>query len=314
MARQFKPLSQYLIDFLDWLEIEKGLSSKTQENYQRFLKCFFNWLKANKLESITPPELTKEHIWKYRVFLSRHYLSETTKKPLKRSTQNYYLIALRAFLTFFAEKDIPSLPPEKVKLPREKGQKTIHFLTLDQVEKLLSMPDTKNVIGLRDKAILEVLFSTGLRVSELVSLNRDQIKIKPDTKDLEISVIGKGNRPRTVYLSERAVKWLRKYLETRNDKNKALFINYRGKTPSRLSQRSVERIVKKYALLAGLPANTTCHTLRHSFATDLLMKGVDLRTVQEFLGHKNIVTTQVYTHVTRPRLREIHRKFHGLKK
>jgi site-specific recombinase XerD len=314
MTQSFKPLPQYLPDFLDWLEIEKGLSSKTQENYDRFLKCFFKWLKANKLKNLTPPELTKEHIWKYRVFLSRQYISKSTKKPIKRSTQNYYLIALRSFLTFFAEKDIPSLPPEKVKLPKEKSEKTIHFLTLDQVKKLLETPDTRDIIGLRDRAILEVLFSTGLRVSELVSLNRDQIKIKPETKDLEISIIGKGNRPRTVYLSERAVDWLRTYLATRNDKNKALFINYKGRNPGgRLTARSVERIVKKYALLAGLPANTTCHTLRHSFATDLLMKGVDLRTVQEFLGHKNIVTTQVYTHVTRPRLREIHRKYHGLK-
>jgi len=314
MSQNLKPLCQYLPDFLDWLEIEKGVSNKTQENYDRFLRCFFKWLKANKLDKITPPELTKEHIWKYRVFLSRHYISKNTKKPIKRSTQNYYLIALRSFLTFFAEKDIPSLPPEKVKLPKDKDERTIHFLTIEQVKKLLETPDTRNVIGLRDKAILEVLFSTGLRVSELVSLNRDQIKIKPDTKDLEISIIGKGGHPRTVYLSERAVKWLREYLSTRHDKNKALFINYRGKDPSsRLTRRSVERIVKKYALLAGLPANTTCHTLRHSFATDLLMKGVDLRTVQEFLGHKNIVTTQVYTHITKPRLREIHRKYHGLK-
>jgi len=196
MPQSLKPLPQYLSDFLDWLEIEKGLSSKTQENYDRFLKCFFNWLKANKLDKITPPELTKEHIWKYRVFLSRQYISKNTKKPIKRSTQNYYLIALRSFLTFFAEKDIPSLPPEKVKLPKDRGEKTIHFLTIEQVKKLLETPDTKDVIGLRDRAILEVLFSTGLRVSELVSLNRDQIKIKPDTKDLEISIIGKGGHPK----------------------------------------------------------------------------------------------------------------------
>jgi integrase/recombinase XerD len=153
-----------------------------------------------------------------------------------------------------------------------------------------------------------------MRVGELVSLNREQIKIKPNTKDLEISIIGKGSRPRTVYLSERTVKWLKKYLETRTDKEKALFINYRGRIPStRLNIRSMERIVKKYAILAGLPLTTSCHTIRHSFATDLLRKGVDLRVIQEFLGQRNIATTQIYTHVTRPHLREIHRKFHGIK-
>jgi site-specific recombinase XerD len=153
-----------------------------------------------------------------------------------------------------------------------------------------------------------------MRVGELVNLTRDQIRIKSDTKDLEISIIGKGSRPRTVYISERALYWLKKYLATRQDKEKALFINYKGKKPvTRLTIRSIERIVKKYAIIAGLPFSTVCHTLRHSFATDLLRKGVDLRVVQEFLGHKNIVTTQIYTHITKPHLREIHRKFHGKK-
>jgi site-specific recombinase XerD len=313
MAKNLKPLPHYLNDFLDWLEIERGLSNETQKNYQRFLKKFFIWLKLNNLENLTPPQLTKDHIFKYRLFLSRQYFTKT-KKPLKKSTQNYYLIALRQFLTFFTEKDIPSLSPENVKLPREKNEKIVNFLTLDQIEKLLETPDTSTILGLRDRAILETFFSTGMRVGELVTLNRDQIKIKADTKDLEISIIGKGNRPRTVYLSERAVKWLKKYLETRTDKEKALFINYRGKTTfTRLNIRSLERIVKKYALLAGLPISTTCHTLRHSFATDLLRKGVDLRVIQEFLGHRNVATTQVYTHVTRPHLREIHRKLHGIK-
>jgi site-specific recombinase XerD len=237
------------------------------------------------------------------------------KKVLKQSTQTYYLIALRQFLNFLAEKDIKSLPPEKIKLPKKKTEKVIHFLTLEQVEKLLETPDASNEIGLRDRAILETFFSTGMRAGELVNLNREQIKIKPETKDLEITIIGKGQRPRTVYFSERAVFWLRKYLETRKDKERALFINYRGKKPgTRLTIRSLERIVKKYAILAGLPLATVCHTLRHSFATDLLSKGVDLRVVQEFLGHKNISTTQIYTHVTRPQLREIHKKYHGIKK
>jgi len=307
-----KPIKDYLNDFLDWLEIEKGLSSKTQENYARFLRTFFEWLKVNNLENLTPSRLSPEHIFKYKVFLSRGI--KKGRKPLKRVTQGYYLIALRQLLSFFAEKDIPSLPPEKVKLPKEKKEKIVNVLTLEQVKKLLEAPDTSTIIGLRDRAILETFFSTGMRVGELVNLNRDQIKIKPETKDLEISIVGKGERPRTVYLSERAIFWLRKYLDTRNDKEKALFVSYRGKKPlGRLSVRSVERIVKKYAILAGLPSNIVCHTLRHTFATDLLQKGVDLRIVQEFLGHKNVATTQIYTHVTRPKLREIHRKFHGFK-
>ena len=312
MKKSQKPLLRHIPDFLDWLDIEKGLSSKTQENYARFLKRFSEFLKKNGWENLKPHQLTSEHIWKYRVFLSRQRLSSKTKKPLKRSTQNYYLIALRSLLSFFADRDIVSLPPEKIKLPKRKKERKIHFLTLEQIQRLLNAPDTSTPIGLRDKAILETLFSTGVRVAELVSLNREQIKIKKDTKDLEISIIGKGNYPRTIYFSERAVYWLKKYLETRTDKERALFINYGGKKPlTRLSSRSVERIIKKYTILAGLPLYTTPHVIRHSFATDLLIKGVDLRTVQEFLGHKNIVTTQIYTHVTHKRLREIHRKFHG---
>lgn len=313
MDQNQKPLPQYLTDFLDWLEIERGLLNKSQENYARFLKSFFDWLKKNKLENIKPADLSPDNIWQYRLYLSRQHLSRNNK-PLKKTTQNYYLIALRSLLTYFAEKDITSLPPEKIKLPKEKGEKILHFLNLEQLEKLFNVPDISTTIGLRDRSILETLFSTGLRVAELANLSREQVKIKNTTKDLEISIMGKGNRPRTVYLSERAINCLRKYLETRKDNNKALFINYKGKSPTnQLGIRSIERIVKRCAILAGLPIITTVHTLRHSFATDLLTKGVDLRTVQEFLGHKNIATTQIYTHITKPQLREIHRKFHGLK-
>ncbi|MBC7074286.1 tyrosine-type recombinase/integrase [Candidatus Parcubacteria bacterium] len=304
---QQKPIIEYLNDFLDWLDIEKGLSFKTQENYARFLKKFFEWLKLEKLENLKPAELSPEHIFKYKVFLSRG------KKTLKKTTQACYLIALRQFLTFFAEKDILSLPPEKIKLPKE-TEKKIHFLNLDQVKKLLEAPNTSDIVGLRDRAILEVLFSTGMRVGELVKLTKDQIKIEPQTKDLEITIIGKGERPRTVYFSERAIFWLREYLKTRQDKERALFISYRGKTPGApITIRSVERMIKKYATLAGLPPNTVCHTLRHSFATDLLQKGVDVRLVQEFLGHKSIVTTQIYTHITKPQLKKIHQKYHGFR-
>ena len=313
MVKTQKPITSYYNDFLDWLDIEKGLSPKSQENYARFIKKFFEWLKKNKLEKLKPQQLTPDYIFKYKTFLSRQYISKS-KKPLKRTTQDYYLIALRSLLSFFIDKNIKSIPPEKVKLLKsEKGRK-INFLTLEQVEKLMSAPNTKSLTGIRDRAILETLFSTGLRVSELVSLNREQIKIQKDTDELEIVVVGKGGYPRTVFLSKRAIFWLKKYLELRDDKEKALFISYKGEKPkSRITPRSIERIIKKYVIKAGLPIITTPHTLRHSFATDLLMKGVDLRVVQEFLGHRNIVTTQIYTHVTKPKLKEIHKKFHGMK-
>lgn len=311
MERSQKPLPQYLSDFLDWLDIEKGLSNKSQENYSRFLKKFIDWLEENNLEDLKPHELSPAHIWDYRVYLSRQ-----SKKPLKKSTQNYYLIALRSFLNYFANQDILSLPAEKIKLAKDKDEKKVNFLTLEQIEKLFSTPNTSKRSGLRDRTILETLFSTGLRIAELVSLNREQINLKPMTKDLEVGIVGKGNRPRTVYFSERTVYWLRKYLDTRKDKEKALFINYQGRKNSsrRLTDRSIERTIKTYALMAGLPINTTPHTLRHSFATDLLTQGADLRVIQEFLGHRNISTTQVYTHVTNKRLRDIHRQFHGGKR
>ena len=308
------PIKEHIPDYLDWLELEKGLSSNSQENYSKFLKRFFEFLTVNKLDDLKPNELTPDHIWKYRLFLSRQYRQKNTS-ALKRSTQNHYLVALRSLLGFFVEKDIPSLPPEKVKIPKNKDdEKIVNFLTLEQVEKLVQVVDISATKGLRDRAILEVLFSTGLRVAELVALNKEQINIKPEIIDLEVSIIGKGGHPRTVYFSERAVNWLIKYLKTRSDNEKALFVNYAGKAPlTRLTIRSVERLVKQYTLLAGLPLTTTTHTMRHSFATDLLMKGVDLRVVQEFLGHRNIATTQVYTHVTKPHLREIHKKLHGMK-
>jgi site-specific recombinase XerD len=315
MEKNQKPIPCHLSDFLDWLEIEKGLSSKSQENYSRFLKKFFDWLKINNLDNLKPHELTPRHIWKYRVFLSRQYISKT-KKSLKKTTQNYYLIALRSLLNYFADRDILSLPADKIKLAKDKGERQVRFLNLEQLEKLFSAPDTSKIQGLRDRAILEALFSTGMRIAELASLNRDQIKIKPGMEELELSIIGKGERIRTVYFSKRALFWLKKYLATRNDTEKALFINYRRKknAPRRLTPRSIEKNIKRYVIMTGLPLTTTPHVLRHSFATDLLSQGVDLRTLQEFLGHKSILATQIYAHVTSKRLREIHRKFHSGKK
>jgi len=310
-----KPIRKYINDYLDYLEIEKGLSNKTQENYQRFLEKFFNWLDQNKLDKITPKTITEKHVWQYRVFLSRH-VDPKKKQPLKKSTQNYYLIALRSLLEFFSEKDIKSINPGKIKLARNKKDKEIKFLKLEQLKKLLNAPNIENLAGLRDKVILETLFSTGLRVAELASLNIDQFKMNEKTKSLEIAVVGKGEKIRTVFFSQRVIKYLRQYLKKRIDMDKALFINFskgqrKDDVSRRLTTRGIELIVKKYAVIAGLPLLATPHTLRHSFATDLLNQGVDLRMVQEFLGHQNIATTQIYTHVTNKRLRDIHEKFHG---
>jgi len=313
-----KPIIKYLVNFLDYCEIEKGLSSKTQENYTRFLRKFFTWLIETKNDSLTPPELTAEHVWQYKVYLSRH-IDPRTHKTLKKTTQNYYLIALRSLLDFFVEKDVASLPPSKVKLAKDKADKEIKFLKLDQLSTLLTAPSASTIIGMRDRALLETLFSTGLRVAELAALNRDQLRIKDDTHDLEIAVVGKGSKIRTVYFSERAVKALRAYINERKDLDEALFVNYKrggalSSASRRLTVKSIEDIVKKYVIITGLPVMATPHTLRHSFATDLLNQGVDLRTVQEFLGHSNIATTQIYTHVTNKQLRDIHRKIHDNRK
>lgn len=311
MNKSQKPIKSHISDFLDWLEIEKGLSSKTQENYSRFLKKFLNWLKENNLENIKPHDLSSEHIWDYRAYLARKCIFNN--KNLKKSTQNYYLIALRSLLGFFTERDIVSLPADKIKLARDKSERVVKFLSLEQLERLFEIPDTTTIQGLRDRSILEVFFSTGMRISELVSLDKEQIKIKEDIKDLEIVITGKGGKTRTVYISERAVSWLKKYLKRRSDTYKPLFINLRSQSGAskRLTPRSIEKMVKKDSLLAGLSNNITPHALRHTFATDLLSQGVDLRSVQEFLGHSSITATQIYTHVTNKRLRDIHKKFHG---
>ena len=313
MNESNKSIIEYIPDFLDYCEVEKGLSDKTQENYKRYLDKFVYWLKASKKTGLKPRELSSEDIWAYRLHLSRSQAKGGL--PLKKSTQNYYLIALRAILGYFVDKDIVSLPPGKITLPKDaRAQKTVKFLTLEQIEKLLMAPDIKKADGLRDRAILESLFSTGLRIAELTTLNKEQFanNIK-DKKDLELGIIGKGNYPRTVYFSERALSWIKKYLAIRKDKEKALFINYKAREGSdrRLTPRSIERLVKKYDILAGVPIFTTPHTLRHSMATDLLEQGVDLRTIQEFLGHRSITSTQIYTHVTNKHLRDVHRQYHS---
>lgn len=318
MQNSTKPIKEHLQDFLDFCEVEKGLRKNTQENYKKYLQKFFGWLDQSKLSSLLPHQLTSDHIWTYRLYLSRTP-SPATAKLLSKGTQNYYLIALRAFLGYFVAKDIQSTPPDKIALSKaDKGLKSVKFLTLEQIGKLLASIDPKDDISIRDRAILESFFSTGLRIAELVSLNLEQFNSLKDKKDLELGVIGKGGKPRVVYFSERALGFIKKYLEIRNNvahaNQKALFINFRDKkdeADSRLTARSIERMVKKYALLSGTPIFTTPHTLRHSYATDLLNQGVDLRSIQEFLGHSNIATTQIYTHVTNKRLRDIHHQFHS---
>lgn len=315
MEKSNKPLIKHITDFLEYCEVEKGLSQLSVKNYARFLSVFSRWSKRNNLNNIKPHDLTPDHIWKYRVFLSR-YVNPNTKKGLKKTTQNYYLIALRNLLSYLAEKDIVCVSIDKVKLLKEgKKNRIIKFLSIEQLQKLLSMPDIKTKIGLRDRAILETLFSTGLRVAELTSLNINQINFKDlyKTDSYELTIVGKGDRPRTVYFSQRSLYWLKKYLQSRKDEGKALFINYHPSKSSdhRLTTRSVERLASKYSKMAGLPVMVTPHTIRHTYATDLLNKGVDLRIIQEFLGHKDISTTQVYTHVTNKKLKDIHKKFHS---
>ncbi len=311
MKKSNTPITDHVPRFLEYLDIERGLSNKTQETYTRFLQSFLKWIEKSNLQKLKPHELTDEHIWSYRVYLSKR--TTVKKEPIKKTTRNYYLIALRALLNYFADRNIVALPAEKVKLTKDKKERTVKFLDLNQIEKLLLAPDTTTKVGLRDRAMLETLFSTGLRVAELIALDREQIKAKADAEIMEVSIVGKGDHPRTVYFSPRTLRAIHKYLGKRKDKEKALFIRYKGPKDAsmRLTTRSVESIIKKYAKKVGLPIMTTPHTLRHSYATDLLAQGVDLRLIQEFLGHRNIATTQIYTHITSQKLKDVHKKFHS---
>lgn len=312
------PIVNHISDFLEYCEVEKGLSPISAKNYHDFLKMFIRWLKDNRLDGLRPHELTEKHVWDYRLHLShqKSYKGDFIKK----TTQSYYLRALRNLLGYFADKGITSLPLEKVKLPKLTDKdKRIKFLNFEQVKKLLDAPDVKTKNGLRDRAILEILFSTGLRVSELTSLNLNSFQFlitgKNPTEVKELVIAGKGGSVRPVYLSPRALKWLAEYLKTRKDMLSPLFINDRpDHEPNdnhRLSARYIETMVKKYTAMANLPVEATPHTLRHSYATDLLEQGADLRSVQELLGHKNIGTTQIYTHVTNRQLKKIHQSFHS---
>lgn len=300
-------IAPLITDFLEYLELEKNASQLTIRNYDHYLKRFLEFSKDLKPDDIDLPLVRK-----YRLYLSR-YTDPQTKRSLKRVTQNYFMIALRAFLRYLARQDISSLSPEKVELG-ETDARPLKVLDDNVLRSLLEAPDTNKKDGLRDRAILETLFSTGLRVSELAGLNCDTINL--DRR--EFSIIGKGGKERIVFLSDSAVLWLEKYLVARKDTFKPLFIRFQGRVDvaengqlMRLTSRSIERIVEKYVKKLGLSVKATPHTLRHSFATDLLINGADIRSVQEMLGHSSIQTTQLYTHVTNAHLKDVHKAFHS---
>jgi site-specific recombinase XerD len=304
-------LELLIAEFLEYLEIQKGCSPLTIRDYRRYLERFHDWVAKNS-PGTKPEDINLELVRRYRLYLA--HLRARDGLPLKRITQSYHIIALRAFLRYLlVQRDIPTLSPDKVELPKQ-GPRSVAFLNPEQIERLLSSPKISNNAGLRDRTILETLFSTGLRVSELVSLNRDQI----DLERKEFGVKGKGNKLRVVFLSDTAAQWIKRYLQARKDHFKPLFIRYSGRVDAqnsgekmRLTARSIQNIVSKYAKKSGLPIEATPHTLRHSFATDLLISGADIRSVQEMLGHESIRTTQIYTHVTNRHLKEVHKAFHS---
>ncbi|HEY8886419.1 MAG TPA: site-specific tyrosine recombinase/integron integrase [Candidatus Microsaccharimonas sp.] len=299
-------MSELILDYIEHLEVEGGRSAKTAENYRLYLERFVEFTEDIKVEDIT-----SEVIRKYRLWLNRY--KNNADGELATITQSYHLIALRGFLGYLSRRDIPTLAPNKIVLPKV-SRKQVTFLHYDEVERLISGIDISSEAGLRDRAIVELLFSSGLRVSELINLNRDHV----NTKRREFMVRGKGQKDRPVFISEAAAGWVDHYLDIRDDTLAPLFISYsKNVEPNttgdyrRLTARSVQRMVSKYARLAGITKHVSPHTMRHSFATDLLMNGADIRSVQSMLGHSSISTTQVYTHVTDEHLREVYEKFHS---
>ena len=314
-----KLLKDYLTDFLEYLEIEKNRSQQTVKNYDFYLRRFVSWLGEKK----KPNDIEAENVRQYRLWLNR--LVDVHGEPLKKNTQNYHLIALRSFLKYLAKRDVKTLAPEKIELMRMPDRE-VCFLEGGDLNRLLEAPLTNaecrmqnaksiaidGLIKYRDKAILELLFSTGLRVSELAKLKKDNVNLKKE----EFTVIGKGRKSRVVFLSEQARYWLQKYLEKRTDANQFLFISHDKRSQKQddeqpLTPRSIQRLIQKYAKAAGITKPVTPHTLRHSFATDLLQNGADIRSVQTMLGHSSITTTQIYTHITDKELKNIYHKFHG---
>ncbi|HYG84259.1 MAG TPA: site-specific tyrosine recombinase/integron integrase [Verrucomicrobiae bacterium] len=299
-------VSELIVDFLEHLEVERGRSQKTAENYHLYLMRLVEFAGDIKVS-----EINDEMVRKWRLWLNRY--KNNNDDDLATITQSYHLIALRSFLNYCAKRNITTLGPEKIELPKVK-RRQVTFLNEQEVERLVEVIDTLSEAGLRDRALIELLFSGGLRVSELVALNREHI----NSERREFTVRGKGQKDRPVFISSRAAGWIAQYMQTRHDSLPPLFISYGGRHKAdqtgnyrRLTSRSVQRIVSHYARLAGITKHVSPHTMRHSFATDLLMNGADLRSVQSMLGHSSISTTQVYTHVTDHHLREVHEKFHG---
>ncbi len=317
MMMQKKTLSlleNYLKEYKEYLEIEKNRSLLTVENYDRYITRFLRY--ASKQHGVENPEaITSDIVRKYRLYLNRLANGNAKQEKLSASTQNYHVIAVRGFLKYLAKRDVKSLSAEKIDVGKN-PTKQVDFLDPEEVERLLSSANGDDIASLRDRAFLELLFSTGLRVSELVSLDREHINLEKQ----QFSIRGKGGKVRIVFISETAKIALERYIDRRTDIDPALFIRFKvGTNPDadnsslRLTSRSVQRAVKKYATRAGIVKEVHPHTLRHSFATDLLQNGADIRSVQALLGHQNITTTQIYTHVTDKGLREIHQKFHGKK-
>ena len=301
-------VSKIRVDFLEYMEIEQNRSQKTIQNYDHYLIRLTDFAG----DDLDVSDINTELIRKWRLWLNK--LGTNTSDELQKNTQNYHLIALRSFLKYCSKRDIPTLSADKIELAKS-NRKQVTFLDTDELERIFSQPDINTLAGLRDRAILELLFSSGLRVSELVGLDKSHINLKRR----EFMVRGKGQKDRPIFISKDASVWIREYLDKRDDNKQPLFVRI-GKTSKsittdgdyfRLTPRSVQRLVKKYALLAGITKHVSPHTLRHSFATDLLMNGADIRSVQAMLGHSNISTTQIYTHVTDPHLKEIHDKFHN---
>ena len=288
-------LSELHRQFLEHIEIERGRSLKTVENYDRYLRRFFEFAKVS-----SPSGITDEILRRYRLHLNR----DGQAGGLKKKTQNYYLIALRNFLKYLAWRGIESLTAERIQLAKT-PERDLDLISIEELGRFLASPEGNDAKALRDRAILELLFSTGLRVSELTGLNTDSVDLKKD----EFSVRGKGEKVRLVFLSDSAKKALRIYLDKRGGVSDALFTNFRN--GERLTPRSIERLAKYYAIRAGISKKVTPHILRHIYATDLLMNGADLRSVQALLGHANISTTQIYTHLTDRALKEVHKAFHG---
>ena len=308
MAKRLEP---FIKEFLEYLEIERGRSEKTVKNYEFYLLRFSDWA-----VSPAPAEIDSEMVRKYRLYLNRD-VAGRNEPALAKATQNYHLIALRAFLKYLAKRDIKSLSAEKIELAKQ-GSRHVEFLEPEELKRILAEPGKDpTILGNRDKAILELMFSTGLRVSEVAGLKIENVNLKND----EFTVMGKGRKHRLVFVSDEAKEAIKVYLNKRQDVSPYLFIRHDkarraqsvGQESKPLTPRSIQRMVDRYARMAGITKEVTPHTLRHTFATDLLRNGADIRSVQTMLGHESITTTQVYTHVTDRELKRIHKKFHDKK-